>query len=83
MQVSTVNSLGFFVSDGGGNMNGVLNSCPESGCTPPQNLVSQYQIDATGRAVVSGTLNGVMYVVHGRKVAVLPTGPAPALSTYW
>jgi len=82
VEAPVVDALSAFVADGSGNMNGTQDFCGSGGCNT-QPLASTYQVDATGRAVVNGTLSGIMYVVSPKKVVLLPTGTSnPALSTF-
>ena len=65
-------------------MNGIQDFSAPGG-PGTQNLVSTYQVDASGRAVVTpttGNLGGIMYVVSAKKVVLVPSGPGPVLSTY-
>jgi hypothetical protein len=84
VQPSLTDSVSIFQADGNGNMNGIQDFSAPGG-PGTQNLVSTYQVDASGRAVVTpttGNLGGIMYVVSGKKVVLLPSGAAPVLSTY-
>jgi hypothetical protein len=84
VEASITDAVGFFQADGNGNMNGIQNFSGPSG-PGTQNLVSTYQVDASGRAVVTpttGNLGGIMYVISPKKVVLLPSGTTPALSTF-
>ena len=84
VEASITDAVSFFQADGNGNMNGIQNYSGPSG-PGTQNLVSTYQVDASGRAVVApttGNLGGIMYVVSAKKVVLLPSGTTPVLSTF-
>jgi hypothetical protein len=46
------------------------------------NLSATYQVDATGRALLSGTPAGIVYVISPSKVVLLPSGATPSLSIF-
>jgi hypothetical protein len=73
--------LGFFTADGNGNINGIEDWSGPSG-TGTQNVSSTYQVDSTGRAVLTGSPAGIMYVISAKKVVLLPAGNNPVLSTF-
>jgi hypothetical protein len=81
VQPPVVDAVSFLFADGSGNFNGVQNSSGPSG-PGAGNISATYQVDATGRAVVTGTPAGIMYVVSAKKVAFLPNGNNPVLSTF-
>jgi hypothetical protein len=84
VEASIPDAVSFFQADGNGNMNGIQNYSGPSG-PGTQNLVSTYQVDASGRTVVTpttGNLGGIMYVVSPKKVVLLPSGTTPVLSTF-
>lgn len=85
VEESISDAVSFFQADGNGNLNGIQDYSSTSG-SGTQNLSATYQVDASGRAVVTanpnGNLNGIMYVVSPKKVAFLPTGATPVLSTF-
>jgi hypothetical protein len=84
VEASITDAVSFFQADGNGNMNGIQNYSGPSG-PGTQNLVSTYQVDASGRTVVTpttGNLGGIMYVVSPKKVVLLPSGTTPVLSTF-
>lgn len=84
VEASITDAVSFFQADGNGNMNGIQDFSGPSG-PGTQNLVSTYQVDASGRAVVTpttGNLGGIMYVVSPKKVVLLPSGSTPVLSTF-
>jgi hypothetical protein len=84
VEASITDAVSFFQADGNGNMNGIQNFSGPSG-PGTQNLASTYQVDASGRAVVTpttGNLGGIMYVISPKKVVLLPSGTTPALSTF-
>jgi hypothetical protein len=85
VEESITDAVSFFQADGNGNLNGIQDYSSTSG-SGTQNLSATYQVDASGRAVVTanpnGNLNGIMYVVSPKKVALLPTGATPVLSTF-
>ena len=67
-------------SDSKGNLTGTINTSGPSG-TGTQALKATYQIDGTGRAVISGSPAAIMYVISPTRVALLPaTDPNPAVS---
>ena len=80
-QSTLVDSVGFLLADGNGNMNGTENYSGPSG-TGTQDLSATYQVDTTGRAVLTGTPAGFMYVISAHKVVLLPTGNNPVLSPF-
>jgi hypothetical protein len=80
-QSQVVVSVASLMADGNGNLSGVENYSGSSG-TGSQNLAATYQVDATGRVVVSGTPSGFMYLVSASKVVFLPDNNAPALSVF-
>jgi len=80
-QSPIVDASGYFLADGNGNLSGMENTSGPSGPgTLP--LSATYQVDSTGRAVVTGTPAGFMYVVSAKRVVLLPMGNAPALSVF-
>jgi hypothetical protein len=84
VEASITDAVSFFQADGNGNMNGIQDYSAPSG-PGTQNLVSTYQVDASGRAVLTpttGNLGGIMYVVSAKKVVLLPSGTTPVLSTF-
>jgi hypothetical protein len=67
-------------SDSKGNLTGTINTSGPSGIGT-QALNATYQIDGTGRAVISGSPAAIMYVISPTRVALLPaTDPNPAVS---
>lgn len=76
-----VDSVSYLFADGLGNINGIQYTSPGNG--QPISLSATYQVDSTGRAVLTGTPAGIMYVVSGKKVVLLPTGNNPVLSSYF
>ncbi len=76
-----VDSVAYLLADGNGNMSGVSDTSGPSG-TGTQDLAATYQVDASGRAVLSGTPAGFMYVVSPTKVVLLPTGNNPVLQVF-
>jgi hypothetical protein len=84
VEASINDAVSFLQADGNGNMNGIQNYSAPAG-PGTQNLVSTYQVDASGRALLTpttGNLGGIMYVVSPKKVVLLPSGSTPALSTF-
>lgn len=76
-----VNSLS---ADGAGDINGVQERCGPTGCDPqPVPFTATYQVDSTGRAVMTenGSTVGYFYVVAAKKFVLIPTGANPVLST--
>ncbi len=75
-------SVTWVLSDGNGNLSGTTNQSGPSGVgTQPINAT--YQVDATGRAVISesGSPTTILYVISPTKVALLPTAdPNPSFS---
>ncbi len=81
VQSPVVDEVSFLFGDGNGNINGTENTSGPSG--PGTNPVSAtYLVDSTGRAVVTGTPAGIMYVVSRKKIVLLPSGNNPALSIF-
>lgn len=76
-----VDSVSWLFADGNGNINGIEDWSGPSG-TGTQNVSSTYQVDSTGRAVLTGTPAGIMYVISAKKVVLLPAGNNPVLSTF-
>ncbi len=76
-----VDSASYLFADGDGNINGEEYTSPGNGQQLP--LTATYQVDSTGRAVVTGTPAGIMYVVSAKKVVLLPSGNNPVLSSYF
>jgi hypothetical protein len=76
-----VDSVSWLFADGNGNINGIENTSGPNGIGT-QNLAATYQVDATGRAVVTGTPAGIMYVISAKKVVLLPSGNNPVLQTF-
>ncbi|MGB8887957.1 MAG: Ig domain-containing protein [Candidatus Korobacteraceae bacterium] len=76
-----VDSVSYLLADGNGNLNGIADTSGPSG-TGTQNLAATYQVDSTGRAVVSGTPAGIMYVISAKKVVLLPSGNNPVLGVF-
>ena len=72
---------GYYLADGNGNLVGMANTSGPSG-TGTQPYVATYQVDATGRAVVSGTPAGILYIVSPTKTVLLPSGNNPALDIF-
>jgi hypothetical protein len=80
-QSPIVDAVGYFLADGTGDLSGLESTSGPSGPgTLP--LSATYQVDSTGRAVLTGVPAGYMYVVSAKKVVLLPTGNAPALSVF-
>jgi hypothetical protein len=73
--------VSFLFADGNGNINGVENYSGPAG-TGTINITGTYQVDSTGRAVLTGTPAGFAYVVSSKKVVLLPSGNNPALSSF-
>ena len=80
-QSPLVDSVAYLLADGNGNLTGVANTSGPSG-TGTQTLTATYQVDATGRAVLTGTPAGFMYVVSPSQVVLLPSGANPVLSVF-
>ncbi len=80
-QSSIVDSVAYLVADGNGNIIGMANTSGPSG-TGMLTYSATYQVDSTGRAVVTGTPAGIMYVVSPTKVVLLPSGNTPALNVF-
>ena len=76
-----VDSVGYLLADGNGNFNGMGNTSAPSG-TGTVVYSASYQVDSTGRAVVTGTPGGFMYVVSPSEVMLLPNGNTPALNIF-
>lgn len=77
-----VDSVSWVFADGNGNINGIEDTSGPHG-TGTQNLSATYQVDSTGRAVLTGTPAGIMYVISAKKVVLLPTGNNPVLSSFY
>lgn len=80
-QSPIVDASGYFLADGNGNLSGMESTSGPSG-PGTLSLSATYQVDSTGRAVLTGTPAGFMYVVSPKKVVLLPMGNAPALSVF-
>jgi len=80
-QSAIVDSVGYLFADGNGNLIGKANTSGPSG-TGTQNYSATYQVSSTGRAVLSGTPAGFMYVVSSGNVVFLPRGNTPALNLF-
>jgi hypothetical protein len=80
-QSPIVDASGYFLADGNGNLSGMESTSGPSG-PGTLSLSAMYQVDSTGRAVLTGTPAGFMYVVSPKKVVLLPMGNAPALSVF-
>lgn len=76
-----VDSTGYFLADGNGNLGGFANTSGPSG-TGTQTYAATYQVDATGRAVVTGTPAGILYVVSPSQAVLLPGGNNPVLEVF-
>jgi hypothetical protein len=71
-------SVAMAFSDSNGNLTGTINTSGPTG-TGTQSLMATYQIDSTGRAVLSGVPAAIMYVISPTQVALLPAAdPNPA-----
>ncbi len=83
VEVPVEDAVSYVLADGNGNLNGVqfYSGTSGSGNRP---ISDTYLVDNTGRAVLSsgGNQVGVMYVVSGKKVVLLPTGSYPVLSSF-
>jgi large repetitive protein len=81
VQSPVIDSVSFVFGDGNGNINGSENTSGPSG--PGSNPISAtYLVDSTGRAAVTGTPAGIMYVVSRKKIVLLPSGNNPALNIF-
>lgn len=80
-QSAIIDSVGYLFADGNGNLTGVANTSGPSG-TGTQNYSATYQVDATGRAVLTGTPAGFLYLVSSGNVMFLPRGSTPALNVF-
>ncbi len=82
---AVTNQVDWLFADGNGNINVSQDSSGPGGPQSNQFAVT-YQVDATGRALVSlnpgGTLQGIMYVLSSTKVVILSTDANPVLSTF-
>jgi len=81
---TVVDAVSYFQADGSGNINGTQDFSGPSG-PGTQTLLSTYIVDASGRAVLTptnGNLGGIMYVISSKKVALLPSGTNPVLSSF-
>ncbi len=77
-------AVSFLFADGNqrnGNLNGIQDTSGPNG-TGTINLSATYQVDSTGRAVVTGTPEGILYLVSPKKVVFLPTDTNPILSSF-
>ncbi len=81
VQSAIVDAVSFLFADGNGNINGIQNFSGPSG-TGTLDLSATYEVDSTGRAVMTGAPAGILYVVSAKKIVLLPTGNAPALSSF-
>ncbi len=78
---AVTDSVAWLYADGAGNINGTQYTSGPGGSGGPTDFNWTYQVDNTGRAVVSGSYPAVMYVVSPTKVIMLPTADAnPVLS---
>ena len=80
-QVPIVDTTGYFLADGNGNLTGFANTSGPSG-TGTQAYAATYQVDATGRTMVTGSPAGIVYVVSPSKAVLLPSGNNPALGIF-
>lgn len=78
---AVVDTVNWLFADGNGNVNGIQDYSGPSG-TGTQNLSLMYQVDSTGRAVVTGTVPGIAYVVTSKRLVMLPNGNTPALNVF-
>ena len=78
---SDTNAVSWAFADGNGNINLSESTSGPSGPGSSQ-FADTYQVDGTGRAVLTGGLSGVIYTVSPQKFVVLPNGAAPVLSTF-
>ena len=74
-------SVAYFTADGNGNLTGLANTSG-SGGTGTLPYSATYAVDGTGRAVVTGTPAGFMYVVSPTQVDLLPSGTNPILNVF-
>jgi hypothetical protein len=72
--VGVPDSVTSVFSDGNGNLSGTTNASGPAG-VGTQSINATYQVDSTGRAVVSesGSATAILYVISPTKVALLPT----------
>jgi hypothetical protein len=82
MASAVTDAVNYFQADGNGHMNGDQQSCNISGCNENPAWSAGFQIDPSGRAVVTGDLAGFLYLVSPKKVVLLPNGSAPVLNTF-
>lgn len=67
-------------ADGNGNLTGMSDTSGPAG-VGTESINATYQVDSTGRAVVSGSPAAILYVISPTKVALLPaTDPNPSVS---
>ncbi len=76
-----VDYTGYLLADGNGGLAGFANTSGPSG-TGTQSYAATYQVDATGRAVVTGPPAGIMYIVSPTKAVLLPSGNNPVLEIF-
>ncbi len=77
---AVTDSVNWMYADAAGNINGTQYTSAPGGPGGPTDFDWTYQVDNTGRAVVSGSYPAVMYVVSPTKVILLPTSDTdPAL----
>ena len=78
------NSAEWMFADGAGNITATRYTSGPGGPGGPDDLTLTYDVDASGRAVVSqnGTPIGFLYVIGPKKFVMLPTGNNPALSVF-
>lgn len=84
---AVTNSVTSIFADGIGHIVGTQYTSGPSGVTGPNSLNLTYQVDQTGRAVVTnqqdGSEYGILYVVGPNKLVLVPTGNAPALNLFF
>jgi len=81
---SVTNSVTALVANGAGSMTATQYTGGPGGPGGPNNLTLTYQVDSTGRAIVTqnGQEFGVLYVVSPTKFVLVPTGTAPAVNDF-
>lgn len=79
------NSVTALLADGAGHITATQYTSGPGGPGGPNNLMLTYQVDSTGRAIVTnqnGQEFGVLYVVGPTQFVLLPTGNEPAANNF-
>lgn len=77
---SITDEVDYLLADGSNLSGNGLTSTP--GGPGTVNIAATYQVDQTGRTIVTGTPAGIMYVISPEKVVLVPSGSTPCLSVF-